>query len=104
MARFDVYPNPAASERGLVPYFLDVQNDYIQNLQTRVVVPLWQADSLPFKLADLNPEFQIGGQSVVMDTPSLGAVPIASLKRAIGNLAGQQLQIQNALDVLFGGY
>ncbi len=104
MARFDVYPNPTTRERALIPYFLDVQNDYIQNLQSRVVVPLWLAESFPSKLADLNPEFEIGGQRVVMDTPALGAVPIASLKRAVSNLTTQQMLVQNALDVLFGGY
>jgi len=103
MARFDVYPNPTTRERALIPYFLDVQNDYIQNLQSRVV-PLWLAERFPSKLAELNPEFEIGGQRVVMDTPALGAVPIALLKRAVSNLTTQQLLVQNALDVLFDGY
>ena len=40
MARYDVYPNPEASERKHTPYLLDVQNDYIDALTTRVVVPL----------------------------------------------------------------
>ena len=32
MARFDVFANPEASERAETPYFLDVQNDYIDGL------------------------------------------------------------------------
>ena len=40
MARFDVYANPDAAERKHTPYLLDVQNDYIDALATRVVIPL----------------------------------------------------------------
>ena len=104
MARFDVYANPDARERALIPFFLDVQNDYIQGLQTRVVVPLWDGDSLLPKATDLNPEFEVGGRRVVMDTPALGAIPVALLKQTVGNLTSQQLAIQNALDTLFGGF
>ena len=104
MARFDVYPNPDARERGRIPYFLDVQNDHIKGLQTRIVVPLWLAEHLPMKVGDLNPEFQVEGLQVVMDAPSLGAVPLAALKPAVHNLGAQQLSIQNALDVLFGSF
>lgn len=104
MARFDVYANPDAGERALIPFFLDVQNDHILGLQTRVVVPLWASDSLETKLADLNPEFEIGGMRVVMDTPALGATPVTILKHLVGNLTSQQLPIQNALDTLFGEF
>jgi hypothetical protein len=47
-------------------------------------------------------EFQ--GQSLVMDTASLAAVPMTALRRPVDNLADQQLAIQNALDALFGAY
>jgi hypothetical protein len=39
-----------------------------------------------------------------MDTPALGAAPTTGLRRAVDNLAAQQLVIQNALDTLFGSY
>lgn len=104
MARFDVYANPDAGERVFIPFFLDVQNDYIKGLQTRVVVPLWASDALGTRVADLNPEFAVGGIRVVMDTPALGAVPAVALQQLVGNLTSQQLPIQNALDTLFGGF
>ena len=40
MARFDVHANPVAAERKHTPYFMDVQNDCIHHIATRVVVPL----------------------------------------------------------------
>ncbi|APW46978.1 CcdB family protein [Rhodoferax antarcticus] len=104
MARFDVYPNPDPQDAELVPYFLDVQNDHIQGFKTRVLVPLWHAGALPSKLNDLNPEFEVEGKSVILDTPALGAVAISSLISPVASLRAQQFVIQNALDTLFGGY
>ena len=43
MARFDVYANPASSDRSNIPYFLDVQSDFLAQIETRVVVPLYLA-------------------------------------------------------------
>lgn len=104
MARFDVYPNPDARDAAHVPYFLDVQNDHIQGFKTRVLVPLWHEGLLPQPMNDLNPTFIVLGIPVVMDTPALGAVAVSALKTAVTNLGAQQLQIQNAMDILFGGY
>lgn len=104
MPRFDVYANPDASERARIPYFLDVQNDHIHGLRTKVMVPLWSADVFDTPAADLNPTLDVAGISVVMDVAALGAVPLNALKGAVGNVGRQQLVIQNALDALFGAY
>ena len=104
MARFDVYTNPDASERKRVPFLLDIQNDHVQSLQTRVVVPLWDAALVQTPISDLNPVFKVGGRQVVMDTPALGAIPLAVLRTTAGSLAAHQLIIQNAIDSLFGSY
>jgi toxin CcdB len=104
MARFDVYANPDDAEKKLIPFYLDVQNDHVKGLQTRVVVPLWNADLMPARAEELNPQFDIVGQRVVMDTPAIGAVPATVLRHAVGNLASNQLRIQDALDTLLGGY
>lgn len=104
VARFDVYPNPDPQDAHVVPYFLDVQNDHIKGIKTRVLVPLWHADMVPAKFVDLNPEFEVEGTQVVMDTPAIGAVAMSVLRPAVTNLSAQQFTIQNALDTLLGGY
>ena len=55
MARFDVYANPEAAERRLTPYFLDVQNDFIHAVSTRVVVPLRRESVFGPRARNLNP-------------------------------------------------
>ena len=104
MARYDVYNNPDKAERALVPYFLDVQNDYLKSLHSRVVVPLWEANALKVALENINPVLSVNGHSVVMDTPALGSVPSSALTISVANVCGQQLAIQDALDALFGAY
>ena len=104
VARFDVYPNPDPRDAHVVPYFLDIQNDHIRGFKTRVLVPLWQADMLPAKFIDLNPEFEVEGTRVIMDTPAMGAVAMSALGPAVTNLSAHQFTIQNALDTLFGGF
>ena len=104
MARFDVYANPDKQESRLIPFYLDVQSDHVKGLQTRVVVPLWKSELLADRSENLNPEFDLAGQRVVMDTPAIGAVPAIVFKRPVANLGAQQLIVQDALDTLFGSY
>jgi toxin CcdB len=104
LARFDVYANPDMDDRKYVPYLLDVQNDYLHGLDTRVVVPLWNASALPLRAKGLNAELEVAGKSVVMETAAIGAIPTGELRRPVANLAHQQLVIQDALDSLFGSY
>ncbi|RZI93586.1 MAG: plasmid maintenance protein CcdB [Variovorax sp.] len=104
MARYDVYANPDTSDRATVPFILDVQNDFLEGLETRVVVPLFASARFSTQIRKLNPAFEIAGKQVVMDTASIGAIPTAELRRAVGNLTLHQLDIQDALDTLFAGY
>ena len=104
MARFDVYANPDGTERRRIPFYLDVQNDHVLGLQTRIVVPLWKSGLRARRAEELHPEFTVAGQLVVMDTPALGAAPADLLRSAVANLAAQKLAIQDALDMLFGSY
>jgi len=104
MARFDVYANPSAAERRLTPYFLDVQNDYIDELDTRVVIPLRRETAFGPRARDLHPLLQVNGDAVVADTAALGAVPRAELRKPVANLRDAREPVQAALDTLFGAY
>ncbi|HEY0856438.1 MAG TPA: CcdB family protein [Albitalea sp.] len=104
MGRYDVYANPEASERKQTPYFVDVQNDYIDALGTRVVVPLRRESAFGPRARNLNPSFMVGPDNVVLDTAALGAVPLVELRKAVASLRDERAAIQEALDTLFGAY
>lgn len=104
MPGFDVYANPVAAERRHTPYFLDVQNNHIDGLATRVVIPLRREDSFGPCAARLNPPLQVLGTRLVLDTAALGAVPCADLRQPVARLAGERDVVQSALDTLFGSH
>ena len=104
MARFDVYANPTASERVHTPYVLDVQNDHLTPLGTRVVIPLRALKSFGKPAASLNPLIQVEGRQVIVDTAALAPVPASMLRRPVMNAHDSRSEVQDALDALFGAY
>lgn len=104
MARFDVYANPDKSEHRHTPYVLDVQNDYIDAVETRIVIPLRDARIHGTRLDRIHPLFRIQDRDVVLDTPTLATFPRGWLRQPVANLLGEQHQVQDALDAIFGSY
>ena len=104
MARFDIYTHPEAKARAKTPYLLDIQNNRISRLGTRVVLPLRSAAHFLQPMDDLNPAFEVEGMHVVLDTAALAAFPATELKKPVLNLQNQSQAILAALDVLFGAY
>lgn len=104
MARFDVFVNPDAAERRHTPYLVDVQNDYINALSTRVVIPMRKEAAFGTRARNLNPVFAIGSENVVLDTAALAAVPAVELRKLVVNLRSAREPIQEALDTLFGSF
>lgn len=99
MARFDIFQN-----EGGAGYLVDVQSDLLVGLNTRVVVPLLPQSSALSPADRLNPLFQVEGETVVMATQFMAAVPETELRTGVGSLAEEQQQISVALDMLFLGF
>jgi len=99
MARFDVYRNPEGNG-----YLLDVQADLLSHLNSRIVVPLLPASSAPKPAATLNPCFEIAGDSVVMATQFMAAVPTGILRNPITNLQMRRDDVVAAIDFLMQGF
>ncbi len=101
--RFDVFRNPGQAARH-VPYLLVVQSELLENLPTRVVVPMARNSAMKGPPATiLNPEFSIDKIDVIMLTQQLAAVPTRILRKYVVNLEAQRDIILRALDFLFSG-
>ena len=98
MAQYTVYRNIDGAG-----YLLDVQSDIISHFSTRVVVPLITKDDIPEFASTLNPVFEVEGETVVMATQGLAAVPGQILKRPVASLVDKRTDIVHALDLLFQG-
>jgi toxin CcdB len=97
MAKFDVF----RLANGLV---VDCQADLLDDLNTRLVVPLMPETEAPRPAARLNPVFEVSGTRLVMMTQFAAAVPISQLGERIASLISSRDDIGNALDMLIGGF
>jgi toxin CcdB len=104
VARFDIYANPFPEDRTHTPYVLDVQNDHLGPIGSRVVIPLRTAKGFGPMARGLNPAIDVDGKSVVLDTASIASVNAALLKKVVGRADRQRLEVSDALDTLFGSY
>ncbi len=104
MAQFTVCRNPNPQTRKMTPYLLDVQNDLLSELRTRVVVPLSLASAVSYKLmASLIPSFELEGQSVAMLTPQLAGISRQDLGEPVADWSVHRDRIVAALDFLITG-
>ena len=72
-------------------------------MKSRVVIPLVRPERAGPAIAGLMPEFEFLGETLVMDTAQLAAVPQRALGKQVGDLAHERLAILAALDLLFSG-
>jgi toxin CcdB len=103
MAQFDVRVNLNTRSKKRVPYLLDVQNDLLDDLMTRVVVPLVLASAIGGGAERLNPAFKIKGRNLAMSTAEMAGVPKNILGEKITSLIDERNQIIGAIDFLFTG-
>lgn len=101
MARFDVY---CLAGRDEVRFVLDVQADLLDELGTRMVVPLLLQEVAPKPAKRLNPVFVVDDHSFVMMTQFMAAVPVRNLKKIVTSLSIYQDEITQALDLLLTGF
>jgi toxin CcdB len=104
MAQFDVFENPNPETNLAIPYLLDVQADLLDDLLTRVVVPLIAASAMGKAVKHLNPQFTIHNTTVFMSTAELAGIPIQALGKKAGSLKDQRQEIIAALDFIFTGF
>jgi toxin CcdB len=103
MARFDVYTLPNTK----IPYVLDVQADILSDLSTRVVVPLFLAESDQRESFHkrLKPSFLIEKKLYNMMTTEIVTVPKKTLGKKVANLEDKYRHtIIDALDFLLQGF
>lgn len=106
MAQFDVYRNSGSYSK-MVPFVVDIQNDILSNLDSRVVIPLQSVDYLKEMniavISRLNPMFTVCDIDVVLAPQQMAAVRVRELGIKVDSLAISRNEIISALDVLSGG-
>ena len=101
MAQFDVYEKIKKKTKDYVPYLLDIQNDILKNLSSRVVIPLLiSKEAINF----LNPKFEINEIDVILSTAELASIPMEILGNKVCSLKDKREEIIGAVDFLVTGF
>ena len=104
MPQFDVYKNPSKKTRGAYPYLVDVQNPVIDQLATRLVVPLTNMNVKPNMLMrKLTPEIDFSDDKFLFMTQQLTSIPKEVLKNPVGTLEGSRALLIDAIDFAITG-
>lgn len=101
MAQFDVYENLNEKSKQNIPYLLDIQNDILKDLTTRVVIPLIITNKA---INFLNPKFTINQIDVILSTAELASIPMEILGNKICSLKDRREEIIGAVDFLVTGF
>lgn len=105
MAQFTVYRNKNARTKSTFPLLVDVQSNLLEDLQTRVVIPLTKATALTRKPVDhLTPILKFEDEAYVLMTPQLAGIARKELGAASGTLAEHRDVILGAMDFLLTGF
>jgi toxin CcdB len=104
MPQFDVYQNPNANSRKAYPYLLDVQHEVIDELSTRLVIPLGRLrDFQNEQMKILSPIVEHDGEQLVLLTSQLTSMPVRLLKKPIGSLSALRSEVVAAIDFAITG-
>jgi toxin CcdB len=93
MPQFSVYKNQDKRSRDAYPYFVDVQNSLLSDLNTRLVIPFAKPSSLN------NAEVE----RLCPLTHQLTSVPIAALTKEEASIESFRYEILDAIDMLITG-
>jgi toxin CcdB len=105
MTRFAVYQNRNPRSSVPFPLLVDVQSELLEDLETRVVIPLARAASFnDFPLRYVMPAVQLDGKAYVLMTPQLTGLSRATLGSAKGTLEAHAREVSVATDMLFRGF
>ena len=100
MKRCDVF---AVNDPKGVRAVLVVQGDFYLNLESVVVVPLYDAERVEV-FPHINLRLEVNNETYILKTEEMTAAPRAALHSPIANLEDQAFEIQNAVDRLLSGY
>ena len=104
MNQYSLYRNENKSSKKTYPFFVDVQSDLLESLNSRVVIPLsLDKTTNNTNAKNLCPVFDIEGKNYILLTHQMTSVPASLLKNNTGSLDKYRYEILGAIDILLTG-
>jgi toxin CcdB len=105
MSQFTVYRNLSKSSRAAYPYLVDIQHVVLDDLNTRMVIPLGKLAHFKHDaMQTISPVIEFEGEELVLLTPQIAAMPASQLKEPVGSLAHFRGEIVAAIDFAVSGF
>jgi toxin CcdB len=102
MAQFTLYRNTNQQTQNRYPLLLDVQNDFLNDLKTRLVIPaVRQTNHKP--ITHLNPVFTWENEQYLLIVQEMAAIPSNNLGARVTDLQAMRGDILAAIDLLITG-
>ena len=104
MCQFLLYRNEDKSSNETYPYFVDIQNSLLSDLNSRVVIPLSPYSALNNNEAKkLCPVIHLDDGDFVLLTHQITSVPKSILRIKVTSLDNTRYEILAAVDMLTSG-
>jgi toxin CcdB len=104
VAQYDVFVNPQPASRDTVPFVVDVQSGLIDQLPTRLVMPLSRVGTNEGRFpAGLCPLVEIEGEALSLMAHLAAAVPARMLRNPIASIGHRASDVRAALDAVVSG-
>ncbi len=104
MAQFMIYENQNKDSKAMYPYFVDVQSNFLETLNSRLVIPLVSCHYLDNStISKLCPKAVIEGEDFVLLTYQMTNIPSAALKVPVMSVEFLRDEIIAAVDLLISG-
>ncbi|MBM7074590.1 CcdB family protein [Shewanella sp. 202IG2-18] len=104
MSQFTLYQNPDKHTSKAYPYFVDVQSELLDSLNSRLVIPLTPLDLLDQKAPkNLCPIIHIDEGDFVILTHQMASVSTKLLRHPVNKLSAFRDEIIAAIDFLITG-
>jgi toxin CcdB len=104
MTQYHVHKNLDPESRKSTPYWLDIQHEILNKLDTRVVIPLYpigEVAATPVK--NLNPIFTVQDRRYMAMAQLMLPTETIFMGSSVANLSDQSHIITNAIDAVLSG-
>ena len=104
MAQFDVFPHPLEELRASHPYVLEIQSSFLKRPVALIGVPLARLVPGSEAVTVLNPQLEVAGETLVLETLAIASYEPGELRRRVANLSDDAEAVWDALDYALHGY
>ncbi len=82
---------------------MDLQDQLLSNLETRVVAPLYEKTATVIAIRGLNPELDLDGKTYLVSLSEVAAVHRQELGAVVASLADRRPELIAGVDLVFTG-